>query len=129
MRTRDNLQLSKPMHLRLLTALFAIAIAMTCTTAHAVQGWFRAGKVTRIHTGHNGGQILLFSTETQWGAGCGDDAHGYHVGNDSESARRIYSTLMLAYALNKNVSVFMTGSCISGRPAVDAIQINDTDYF
>lgn len=109
-----------------------LAAWMIVFSAHASanQGWFQAGKVTRLHSGHSAA-IFLFSTEKQLSAGpdCGDNSHGYMVTNDAESGRKIYATLLLAYSMGKNVSIFLTGDCANGRPTVNAVQINDTDYF
>lgn len=106
-----------------------LTCVLACAAAMAAQGWNRAGKVTRIHSGHHSGGSLLFSTETQFGSGCDDHIHGYVVANDPESAKRIYAILLLAYSTGKSISIYLTGTCINGRPGVDSVQINDTEYF
>jgi hypothetical protein len=114
------------MKLRSLLAFCVLASAVS--HAFSASGWQRAGKVTRIHSGHHAGEIL-FSTHVQHAAGCTSDSHGYWVTNDAESTRRIYSLLVLAHATGKDVSIHLTGACVNGRPRVDAVQINDVDYF
>jgi hypothetical protein len=92
-------------------------------------GWFDAGKVTRLHTGHGDGSFL-FSTEVNIAvSGCPATTLGYLVKDTASNGNRIYSTLMAAYMAQKPVSIYVTGQCIIERPEVGAIQIKEVPYY
>jgi len=109
----------------------SMMVLFACHGVRAEQGWFDAGLVTRIHSGDVGGHVYAFSTVAQYSVtSCGDNIHGYFVTDDaSGSAKRIYATLLLAYSMNKNISIYLTGACPSGRPEVGAVEIKDVGYY
>lgn len=104
----------------------SVVFSLECIAEPA--GWYDAGKVTRVHSGHGNG-TFLFSTEKNLNiAGCQEN-YGYNVKEDASNSNRIYSTLLAAYASGKPVAIYITGVCLNGRPEVNAVQIKETGYF
>lgn len=92
-------------------------------------GWFDAGKITRIHSGHGDG-AFLFSTEINLSvAGCPATTLGYVVKENASNSSRIYSTLLAAYMAQKPVSVYVTGACLIERPEINAVQLKEVPYY
>lgn len=112
--------------------LFIPFVFLLSATVQALPaGWYDAGKVTRVHSGHGGNTIFLFSTEKNLGidvAGC-FNSFGYMVKETGTNSNRIYSLLLTAYTSGKPVAIYLTGSCIETRPEVNAVQITETSYF
>jgi len=88
-------------------------------------GWSEVGKVTRIHSGHGTG-TMYFSTATQISNPvCPDNSSGYTFSDSSTNADKIYSLLLSAYVSKNPVSIFVTDTCLTGRPQVNAVQFKD----
>lgn len=93
-------------------------------------GWEKAGKVTRVHSGHGDNSAYAFSTEVNINLdGCEGKNVGYFVAEGSGASDRIYSLLLAAYLSGKPVAIYITGQCILSRPEVNAVQFTDTPYF
>lgn len=98
-------------------------------TQASASGWYDAGKVTRVHTGHGNGTFanstIYFSTINQFVVeSCSSNA-GYTFDENNPNAERIYSLLLSAYVSKLPVSIYVTGDCLSGRPKIDAVQFRD----
>lgn len=85
--------------------------------------WHEVGKVTRVNSGHEAGP-LYFTTEIQITTpGCLNV--GYTVKEETQNSNRVYSLLLTAYVIQKDVVIFVREGCLAGRPEVDAVQMKD----
>jgi hypothetical protein len=114
------------------SAKLAVFATAALIVTNALGDWNDAGKVTRIHSGHGDlayGKTFAFSTAVHISVADCNNTAGYFVNEDLTSASRIYATLLLAYATEKQISIYTTGKCLDNRPEVNAVQIKDTPYF
>jgi hypothetical protein len=94
--------------------LLMFFLAMTAGSVHAEQGWIFNVKVTNIVVTSNGGINVRITPSL---TGCTSQA-GYgptyaSIYPSHPGINRIASTLMTAYTLNKEVSIYLTDStCI-----------------
>lgn len=107
-----------------------LVLVLLSTAANAAfSGWADAGKVTRVHSGHGNGGSWAFTTEKHIAVeGC-ENRFGYFAKPNQDNTDRMYSLLLAAYIANKPVAVFTTGSCLNGRPEVNAVQFKDGTHF